>query len=63
MNAHEKYLFDLQGFLLIENALDVAHIARLNELVDERMAEFPDAPNKRFGQILTWDKSAFDGVG
>jgi hypothetical protein len=60
MNAQENYLFDLQGFLLVENALGVAQIERLNELVDERMAEFPEAPNKRFGKILTWDKSVFE---
>lgn len=60
MNAQEKYLFDLQGFLLVENALDNSQLARLNELVDEHMAEFSDAPNKRFGKISTWDKSAFE---
>lgn len=60
MNAHEKYLFDLQGFLLVENALDAEKVARLNELIDERMAEFPDAPNKRFGKVLTWDKGVFE---
>jgi hypothetical protein len=60
MNAHEKYLFDLQGFLLVENALGAEQVARLNELVDARMAEFPDAPNKRFGRVLAWDKSVFE---
>jgi hypothetical protein len=60
MNEYEKYLFDLQGFLLVENALDANQIAQLNALVDERMMPFAEEPNKRFGKILTWDKSAFD---
>ena len=60
MNDHEKYLFDLQGFLLVENALDADQIAQINKLVDERMTEFPEAPNKRFGKVLTWDRGAFE---
>lgn len=60
MNDHEKYLFDLQGFLLVENALDAAQIKRINELVDEKMAPFAEAPNKRFGKVLQWDRAVFD---
>ena len=60
MNAHEKYLFDLQGFLQVENALDAAQLQTLNALVDERMTPLGEVPTKRFGQLLTWDRLLFD---
>jgi hypothetical protein len=56
MNEQEKYLFDLQGFLLVENALDARQLARLNSLVDERMATLEgEVATKRFGRLLQWD--------
>lgn len=30
----EEYLFDLQGYLHLENAIDRAHVAELNDLID-----------------------------
>ena len=56
MNAHEKYLFDLQGVLQVENALDAAQLERINALVDENLAPLGDVANKRFGQLLAWDR-------
>ncbi len=60
MNAQEKYLFDLQGFLLVENALDAAQLQTLNALVDAQLAPLGDAPTKRFGQLLSWNRLLFD---
>jgi hypothetical protein len=49
-----QYLFDLQGYLVIENALTADEVGRLNELLDRQA---PPAPGKqRFG-------SAPDGPG
>ena len=52
MTEHEKYLFDLQGVLLVKNALDAAQLERINALVDENLAPLGDIANKRFGQLL-----------
>jgi hypothetical protein len=30
----EEYLFDLQGYLHLENAIDRAHVTELNALID-----------------------------
>lgn len=36
MTPAERYLFDLQGFLVIEDVLDAGEVHELNELVDAR---------------------------
>jgi hypothetical protein len=52
----EHYLFDLQGFLVVENALTTEEIAALNELLDQQIATV-DEPGKlcfRFDGLLPW---------
>jgi hypothetical protein len=34
----EQYLFDLQGFLVVEDALTGAELAALNEIIDQQIA-------------------------
>jgi Protein involved in biosynthesis of mitomycin antibiotics/polyketide fumonisin len=56
MTDTEKYLFDLQGYLVVEDALTPEQTAALNALVDTKMAELPE-PGKtthRFGDLLSW---------
>lgn len=62
MNDHERYLFDLQGFLAIPNALDAAQLAELNRLWDERIAAETDGDmtTHRWGNILEWGKPFLD---
>jgi hypothetical protein len=36
MTDEERYLFDLQGYLIIENALTAGEVAELNEAIDRR---------------------------
>ena len=48
-----QYLFDVQGYLVLENVLDVEEVAALNHLLD---AHLPPAKGNRFG-------SAPDGPG
>lgn len=62
MTEQERYLFDLQGFLVVPNALDSEQIAALNALMDERLAEEAgtDARTHRFGQVLAWGKPCLD---
>ncbi len=54
MTELERYLFDLQGFLVIEDALTTAQIADLNQLLDQQIA-LNDQPGKqwlRFNRLL-----------
>jgi ectoine hydroxylase-related dioxygenase (phytanoyl-CoA dioxygenase family) len=57
MNAEDRYLFDLQGYLTIPGALSPAQLTRLNELIDEGIAnETPgDMRTHRFGDLLDRD--------
>ncbi len=56
MNNQERYLFDLQGFLVVPNALSAAEVAQLNATMDDRIAEEtePEMQTHRFGRILKW---------
>ena len=57
MTDEERYLFDLQGYLVISDALDAGHIARLNAVLDEMLAGAGDpmANTHRFGRLLGRD--------
>ncbi len=56
MNSQDTYLFDLQGFISVPNALDAAQLMALNQAIDARAAsDMPaEAPNKRWGDLLNW---------
>jgi phytanoyl-CoA dioxygenase PhyH len=56
MDEHERYLFDLNGYLAVRGALSAAVLAELNALMDERIAhDVPaDATTHRFGDVLDW---------
>jgi hypothetical protein len=56
MTEHEKYLFDLQGYLAVENTLTTAQLTELNAILDERIASDCDADmlTHRFGGLLDW---------
>ena len=43
MNELEKYLFDLQGYLVLEDVLTAEEVAELNRLIDEVIRENPKA--------------------
>lgn len=62
MNEQERYLFDLQGFLAVPNALSAAQISDLNRLWDERIARetTTDATTQRWGNILEWGDPYLD---
>ncbi|MCY3802674.1 MAG: phytanoyl-CoA dioxygenase family protein [Chloroflexi bacterium] len=62
MNEHEKYLFDLQGYVAVPNALDSDTLERLNGVLDERIAgEVPeDADTYRFIDCLPWGQPYLD---
>ncbi len=56
MNELERYLFDLQGFLVVEEALTTAQLALLNKLIDQHIANVdePGKPWLRFDGLLPW---------
>ena len=67
MNDHEmqEYLFDLQGYLVIEDALSPEEVAALNQLMDEQNLPTPGKV-QRFGSapegpgFLDWGKPFCD---
>lgn len=52
----QKYLFDLQGYLVIENALGPEEVAALNGLIDEQNLP-PPVESPRFGSAPTLGSS------
>lgn len=55
MTDQERYLFDLQGFLVVENALDADSLAALNALIDDKLAEAAEEKSTyRFGSPIGW---------
>ena len=57
----QKYLFDLQGYLVIDDILGAGEVASLNRLLDERFPHEPvdELPESQFGRggggvIRTW---------
>ena len=61
----QQYLFDLQGYIVIENALNPKEVARLNALIDAQNLPSPEA-YPRFGSapagpgFLDWGKPFCD---
>lgn len=58
MTEFERYLFDLQGFLIIENALNSDQIASLHAMLDQQTALQNDSEASflRFDSLLPWGK-------
>ncbi|MEM7725078.1 MAG: phytanoyl-CoA dioxygenase family protein [Cyanobacteria bacterium P01_A01_bin.45] len=59
MNVSEKYLFDLQGFLVLENALTPKQVELLNNSVNQKISlsdRSTQQPHLRFDGLLGWDK-------
>ena len=57
MTEHERFLFDLQGFLEIPDALSPTDVQSLNEILDSKCSEeMPqDASSCRFmGDLISW---------
>src|SRR5689334_16639332 len=62
MNEHERYLFDLQGFLVVSDALSAEQVTALNALLDAHLAQVTttDANTHRFGGLLNWGQPCLD---
>ena len=64
MTDHDRYLFDLQGYLTIPDALDADQIRAMNALLDERIAAemAADDSTHRFGDMLSWGQPFLDVI-
>jgi hypothetical protein len=62
MTEQEKYLFDLQGYLVVMDALTAEQIAALDTTLVEQVVQSgqQDAPSQRFGGLLKWSAAYRD---
>lgn len=62
MNEVERYQFDLQGYLILDNVLTDDEVAQLNRLTDTQNLPEPGAETSgaRFSNYLTWGKPFCD---
>ena len=62
MNEEEKYLFDLRGYLSIENALSECQIRNLNNIWDKHIQDkcAMHETTHRFSQLLGWGQAYVD---
>lgn len=62
MNEVQKYLFDLQGYLIIEDVLSPPEVAALNQAIAAQNLPEPglETSQARFGGFLTWGKPFCD---
>jgi hypothetical protein len=62
MDTNERYLFDLQGYLTVPNALSGAQLTELNRHLDEHIEAdvAADASTHRFGNLLDWGQPFLD---
>jgi hypothetical protein len=62
MNEEERYLFDLWGYVNIENVLGEEELAELNALINQQSYPQPkddEIYSQRFGGFLEWENDAF----
>lgn len=62
MNEEERFLFDLRGYLVVEDVLSPGEVAQLNRLMDEQELPPPgsDTMGARFGGFLGWGRAYCD---
>ena len=62
MNDTQKYLFDLQGYLILENVLGPDEVVEINRLIDAQKLPEPglETNQARFGEFLAWGKPFCD---
>ncbi|MDA0989776.1 MAG: phytanoyl-CoA dioxygenase family protein [Verrucomicrobia bacterium] len=62
MTDHERYLFDLNGYITVRNALTPEQLTSLNALLDEQIVRsMPvEESTHRFGSPLNWGQPYMD---
>ncbi|GIX06450.1 MAG: hypothetical protein KatS3mg115_0853 [Candidatus Poribacteria bacterium] len=58
MTEHERYFFDVNGYLVLRGVLDRQEAERLNTVVDAQNLPVPtdDIHSQRFGGFFLWDE-------
>lgn len=60
MTPEEKFLFDLQGYLVIKNVLSPDELAALNAIADEKFPRLPGVTGAQRSQPTTWGQPLVD---
>ena len=54
MTPEEKFMFDIEGYIVIKNVLTAAELAELNALADEEFNEKKELADRRTSQVSLW---------
>lgn len=54
MTPEEKFLFDLQGYLVIKNVLTLEQVAELNAIADEKFPRTEEEARMQHGRVSRW---------
>jgi hypothetical protein len=62
MDDRQKYQFDLQGYLILDNVLSPPEVSKLNQLIDAQNLPEPglETSGARFGNYLSWGQPFVD---
>ncbi len=58
MTPEEKFIFDIEGYIVIKNVLTPAEVAALNELADQSFTENKHLADRRQGPVSRWGPAA-----
>jgi hypothetical protein len=54
MTPEEKFIFDLEGYIVIENVLTPHEVTELNDLIDHKFKAYPHDEEGREKSLLSW---------
>jgi hypothetical protein len=54
LTPEEKFLFDLEGYLVIKNVLTPEEVAELNRIADEKFPRLPGTSGQRTSRVTHW---------
>jgi hypothetical protein len=60
LTPEEKFLFDLQGYLVIKNVLTTAEVAALNAIADEKFPRAPGVTGAQRARPSSWGQPLVD---
>ena len=54
MTPEEKFIFDLEGYIVIKNVLTPSEVAALNTLADQSFTEKKELADRRTWPVSRW---------
>ena len=57
MNEEEKFVFDLEGYLVVKNVLSPRELDDLNALVDQHLAGWDNHPRNDLNKVSSWGEA------